>query len=141
MGRTARRIASVATVWAIVTGGTAWGAVPSQQADATGMVDDTAWSVSVAGGNVWVGGEFDRFLSANGGSGAAAPGIAAFSLASGAPVSVRLPPPGSGATVYDQSLGSNGVLYLAGRFSYQYGGSSRKNLVGIDPSSGAIVRG
>jgi hypothetical protein len=141
MGRTARRIAGVATVWAVVTGTPAWAGVPSQQADATGMVDDAAWSVTVAAGNVWVGGEFDRSLNSAGGSASTAPGIAAFSLASGAPVSMRLPSLGSGPIVYDGSLGADGVLYLAGRFTYQFEGSSRRNLVGIDPSSGAIVRG
>ena len=141
MGRTARIVGSAATVWAIVAAGPAWAAVPSQQADATGMVDDAAWSVTVAAGTVWVGGEFDRSLSSSGGSATGAPGIAAFGLASGAPATLRLPSLGSGPIVYDQSLGSNGVLYLAGKFTYQYGGASRRNLVGIDPSSGAIVRG
>jgi hypothetical protein len=137
----ARGVVVAVAVWAIAVNGTAWAAEPSQQADATGMVDDAGWSVTIAAGNVWVGGEFDRSLNSSGGSASPAPGIAAFSLSSGAPVSLRLPSLGSGPVVYDQSLGSNGVLYLAGRFTYQFGGSSRRNLVGIDPSSGAIVRG
>jgi hypothetical protein len=137
----ARIAGVVAIVWVLIAAGQASAGVPSQQADATGMVDDTAWSVTVAGGNVWVGGEFDHSLTSNGGSGGAAPGIAAFSLSSGAPASMRMPSLASGPIVYDQSLGSNGILYLAGKFTYQFGGSTRKNLVGIDPSSGAIVRG
>jgi hypothetical protein len=140
MRRLSRIVGIAATVW-VVAAGSASAGVPSQQADATGMVDETAWSVAVAGGTVWVGGEFDRSLTSSGGSGAAAPGIAAFSLSSGAPLSMRMPPLGSGPIVYDQSLGSNGILYLAGKFTYQFGGSTRKNLVAIDPSSGAIVRG
>jgi hypothetical protein len=136
-------VVAAATVLATLTAttGSATAGVPSQQADATGMVDDTAFSVTVAGGHVWVGGEFDRSLTASGGAAGAAPGIAAFSVSSGAPASVRLPSLGSGPIVNDQSLGSNGVLYLAGKFTYQFGGSTRRNLVGIDPSSGAIEKG
>lgn len=129
-------VASMVVIW---SAGSAMASVPSQQADATSMVDATAWSVSVAGGNVWVGGQFDRYLTSSGGSGPSAPGIAAFTTSSGAPASVNLPPLGSNPIVYDQSLGSNGVLYLAGKFTYPYGGRTWKNLVGINPSTGAIV--
>ena len=37
--------------------------VPSRQADATWMVDERTWAVASAGGKVWVGGVFDRYLS------------------------------------------------------------------------------
>jgi hypothetical protein len=115
--------------------------VPSQNADATAMVDGTAFSVTVAGSTVWVGGQFDRYLTSSGGSAGAAPGIAAFSASSGGPAPANLPNLGSNPIVYDASLGSNGVLYLAGRFTYQFDGSTRRNLVGIDASSGRIEQG
>ena len=114
--------------------------VPSQQADATWMVDARTWVVASAGGSVWVGGVFDRYLSPTRGSGPTAKGLAAFN-SSGSPASVTLPNLGSSPTVFDLSLRPNGTLYVAGKFSYSFGGKSGQNLVGINPSNGAIVAG
>jgi hypothetical protein len=115
-------------------------AVPSQQADATWMVDARTWAVASAGGSVWVGGVFDRYLTPTRGAGPTAKGLAAFN-SSGAPASVTLPNLGASPTVFDLSLGPNGTLYVAGKFSYTFGGRNRQNLVGINPSTGAIVAG
>jgi hypothetical protein len=114
--------------------------VPSQQADATWMVDERTWVVASAGGKVWVGGVFDRYLSPKRAAGPAAKGLAAFD-ASGSPASVKLPNLGSSPSVFDLSLRPNGTLYVAGKFSYSFEGKSRQNLVGINPSTGAIVAG
>jgi hypothetical protein len=87
-----------------------------------------------------VGGVFDRYLTPTRGAGPTAKGLAAFN-SSGAPASVTLPNLGASPTVFDLSLGPNGTLYVAGKFSYTFGGRNRQNLVGINPSTGAIVAG
>ncbi|MGZ8631379.1 MAG: hypothetical protein ACXWZF_10500 [Actinomycetota bacterium] len=115
-------------------------AVPSQTAAETWMVDGVGRSVAIAGGSVWVGGDFDAVLRPNGRRGHAVPGIAAFHPRRGVPAGVAMPRLGSNPVVYDMSFGPDGVLYLAGEFTYTVGGSSGENLVGIDPSTGAVVR-
>ena len=92
-----------------------------------------------AGGRLWIGGQFDHLLMPSGGTGPAAPGIAALDPNSGTPVGVQLPNlGGKHRFVYDFSEGPNGVLYVAGDFTYSVGGHSYANLVGIDPQSGQI---
>ncbi|MET0801489.1 MAG: hypothetical protein ABWZ53_10010 [Actinomycetota bacterium] len=112
------------------------GAVPSQRAERTWMVDGVARSVAVVRRSVWVTGAFDALLKPNGSSGRAVPGVAAFHRRTGVPT-VSPPGLGSSPVVYDTSLGPDGVLYLAGDFTY----GSGANLVGVNPTSGAIVRG
>ncbi len=116
-------------------------AVPSENAAATYMVDARSWVVRVAGHNIWVGGTSARYLTPSRTPGPAARGLAAFNPVTGAPAAVTLPNLGTNPTVYDLSLGPNGTLYVAGRFSYSFGGQSRQNLVGINPSTGTIVAG
>jgi hypothetical protein len=125
---------------------------PSAQTDATYMADGQVRAIASAGGHLWIGGAFDHLLTPGGGQGPAAPGIAALDPNSSAPAGgVSLPAlTGGGRFVYDFSLGPNGVLYVAGQFSYHSGGGgggggngsggkSGKNLVGIDPKTGKIV--
>lgn len=114
--------------------------VPSQRADRTSMVDSVARSVTFAGGSVWVGGEFDAVLRPNGSRGHAVPGLTALHPRTGDPARVTMPRLRSNPVVYDMSLGPGGVLYLAGEFTYAIGRRSGENLVGIDPSTGAVVR-
>ena len=128
----------VATLLAVPTAALA--ATPSTDAATTWMLDAKVWSLQEAGGSMWAGGTFTRYLTPTGASGPTATGLAAFDAA-GAPAAVTLPNLGSGASVDDLSLGPNGVLYAAGKFTYSFGGSSRRNLVGINPTTGAIVQG
>ena len=93
-----------------------------------------------AGNHLWIGGAFDHLLTPAGGTGPVAPGIAALDPNSGDPVGgVNLPSlGGKGRFVYDFSQGPNGILYVAGKFTYQVGGHTYQNLIGIDPQTGAI---
>jgi hypothetical protein len=113
---------------------------PSTDASSTWMLSAKVWALEEAGGSMWAGGVFTKYLTPTGASGPTATGLAAFD-ATGAPASVTIPNLGSTVSVDDLSLGPNGVLYAAGKFSYTFGGASRKNLVGIDPTTGAIVQG
>lgn len=113
-------------------------ATPSQQADATYMANGQVRAIYAAGGHVWIGGTFDHLLTPTGATGPAAPSIAALDPSTSDPAGgVSLPAlTGGGRFVYDFSLGPNGVLYVAGNFTYAGGG---KNLVGINPATGTIV--
>lgn len=115
-------------------------ATPSTDAATTWMLNAKVWSLQEAGGSMWAGGTFTRYLTPTGASGPTATGLAAFDAAGG-PAAVTLPNLGSTASVDDLSLGPNGVLYAAGKFTYTFGGASRNNLVGIDPATGDIVQG
>jgi hypothetical protein len=124
---------------ALPAGATA--ALPSEHADATYMVDGQVRAIATAGGHLWIGGAFDHLLTPTGGQGPAAPGIAALDQNTSAPAGgVSLPAlTGGGRFVYDFSLGPNGVLYAAGKFTYTSGGKTYNNLVGLDPQTGKIV--
>lgn len=116
-------------------------ATPSQSADATWMFDARVRAVQVVGQITWVGGAFDHYLRPDRSVASAAPGIAALD-GSGSPANVNLPAlGGSGRKVEDLELGPDGNLYVAGKFTYQFGGKSRQNLVAIDPQTGSIQRG
>jgi hypothetical protein len=128
-----------ATVLLVVPTVAATAAVPSQRAARTWMVDGVARSVSVVRGSVWVTGAFDALMRPNGSGGRAVPGVAAFDRRTGVPT-VRMPHLASTPVVFDASVGPDGVLYLAGSFSYDVGGHHGENLVGVDPSTGSIVR-
>lgn len=142
-----RRVSRATTLLALILSITwsaalqASAAVPSENAAATHMVDARSWVVRVAGRHIWVGGTSSRYLTPSRTPGPAARGLAAFNPVTGAPAAVALPNLGTNPTVYDLSLGPTGTLYVAGRFSYSFGGRSRQNLVGINPFTGAIVAG
>ena len=105
------------------------------------MVDGQVRAIATAGGHLWIGGAFGHLLTSGGGQGPTAPGIAALDPSTSNPASgVSLPAlTGGGRFVYDFSLGPDGVLYVAGNFTYQFGAKSYQNLVGIDPKTGKIV--
>jgi hypothetical protein len=54
-------------------------------------------------------------------------------------VHTNLPTLGGTPAIWDLSLGPNGIVYAAGRFTYSAGGKAYKNLIGIDPLAGAIA--
>lgn len=120
------------------------GAVPSETPDDTWMVDGAVRAVRIAGGNVWIGGDFSRLLDAGGTDRRPAPRIAALDLATGVPSTMASPPAldsGTKAQVRDIAFGPDGVLYVTGTFLYRFDGRDRRNTVGIDPTTGAVVRG
>lgn len=118
-----------------------WAAVPSETARSTYMVDSRAWVAKAVGGIIWIGGTSERYLTPTRAPGPAARGLAAFDPATGAPADVRVPNLGATPTVYDMSMGPDGTLYVAGAFSYTFGGRDRQNLVGINPRTGGMVAG
>ena len=119
----------------------AWAAIPSENASATYMVDSRAWVAKAAGGVIWVGGTSDRYMTPTRAAGPVARGLAAFDPATGRPADVRIPNLGATPIVYDMAMGPNGTFYVAGAFSYTFGGRDRQNLVGINPTTGVIVAG
>lgn len=141
MSRAAALLAMTLAATFVAAAPVASAAVPSDSAAKTYMVDARAWVVKAAGRSIWVGGTSARYLTPTRGPGSAAKGLAAFNPVTGAPAAVSLPNLGTNPTVYDLSPGPNGTLYVAGRFSYSFGGKARQNLVGIDPTTGAIVAG
>jgi hypothetical protein len=115
--------------------------LPSQQSSGGAyQADGQVRGILSAGGRLWIGGQFSHLLTPSGGTGPAAPGIAALDPNTGDPVGgVSLPSlGGNGRFVYDFSEGPNGILYVAGNFTYQVGGHNYQNLIGIDPQTGQI---
>jgi Tol biopolymer transport system component len=117
-------------------------ATPSPQPDDTGMVDGLVRAIALVGNRVWVGGSFSQMLDADDGAAGSASSLAVFDATSGAPVT-SIPVPavtksGGASTVYDLSLGPDGLLYLAGSFDH-VGGLLRKNVAAIDPSDGSVA--
>jgi hypothetical protein len=136
-------VLSTLVVWAVSAAPAApaaQGSPPSDTADATYMADAQVRAIQPAGGRIWIGGAFGRLLTPSGGSGPAAPGIAALDPVTGVPAGgVSLPAlRGVGRFVYDFALSGN-VLYAAGTFTYRSGRTTYKNLVGLDAHTGAIV--
>ncbi len=125
-------------------GTTARAATPSETPDDTAMADGAVRAVVIAGGNVWIGGNFSDVLGPNGSGPTPAGNIAALSLSTGLLSTTADPPAltaGTGAQVRDISLGPDGILYVTGRFLYRFGGVDRRHTVGLDPVTGRIVRG
>ena len=132
----------LAAALATVPAAEARAAIPSTQPDQVGMVDGRVRAIAVVGNRVWGGGTFTTLRDANGRSVATVSSLAVFDAVTGAPVTSLAVPnvtKGSGAgTVYDLSLGSDGLLYLAGTFD-RVGGLARKNVAAIDPGNGAVT--
>jgi hypothetical protein len=119
-------------------------ATPSESPDDTSMVDGPVRAAVVAGGHVWIGGNFSNVLGPNGSGGTPAGNLAVLSLSTGRASTTADPPSltgGTGAQVRDISLGPDGILYVTGTFLYRFGGVDRRHTVGIDPVTGRIVRG
>jgi hypothetical protein len=113
-------------------------ALPSAKADQTAGFDAKVRAVFKAGNAIWVGGAFENRVAVDPGPAVA---ISALDPVTGGQAPGITPPQlgGDNPIVYDFSLSPGGVLYAAGRFSYQDGGQTWRNLIGIDPSSGALV--
>lgn len=119
-------------------------ASPSSTADAgVYMVDGpVVHDVVVDSGRTWIGGRFSSVENQSGASVASATGLTVLAADGTLVGSIHGTLPrfsGSSPIVWDLSLGPNGTLYAAGSFTYSYGGRTFKNLVGIDPSTGAIA--
>ena len=135
-------LALLAATLATIPAHEARAATPSTQPDQVGMVDGRVRAIVIVGNRVWVGGTFTTLRDANGAAVAAVSGLAVFDAVTGAPVTSLAVPKvtkssGEG-TVYDLSLGSDGLLYLVGTFD-RVGGLARKNVAAIDPSSGSVT--
>jgi hypothetical protein len=142
MRMTSRRllVALLAGVIVMATAQAALAALPRTQADSTWMVDSRVRALERAGGYIWIGGKFSYLQNQNGANQTAVTGLTALTDA-GTPANVSPPTfTGDGLEVWDMYLAPDGVLYIAGKFGYTVGGSAYKNLVGIDPSTGAVVR-
>ncbi|HEX7248433.1 MAG TPA: hypothetical protein VF351_10065 [Actinomycetota bacterium] len=142
--RTVLLSVSSLVVLASVLATTAPAATPSETPDDTSMVDGPVRAAVIAGGHVWIGGNFSNVLGPNGSSPTPAGNLAALSLSTGLLSTTADPPAligGTGAQVRDMSLGPDGVLYVTGRFLYRFGGVDRRHTVGLDPVTGRIVRG
>jgi TolB protein len=134
-------VAVLAAMLASLPAHEARAATPSTQPDEVGMVDGRVRAIAIVGNQAWVGGTFTALRDANGAQVATVSSLAVFDAVTGAPVTVAVPKvtKGSGAgTVYDLSLGPDGLLYLAGTFD-RVGGLPRKNVAAVDPGSGAVT--
>lgn len=119
-------------------------ASPSSTADAgVYMVDGpVVHDVVVHAGRSWIGGRFSEVENQNGSPVANASGLTVFGADGTLIGSVHANLPrlgGTRPTVWDLSLGPDGILYVAGKFTYSHGGNTYKNLVGINPSTGEVV--
>lgn len=119
-------------------------ASPSSTADVgVFMVDGpVVHDVVVHGGHTWIGGRFSDVENQNGSPVASASGLTVFAADGTLVGSIHGALPrfsGSSPIVWDLSLGPNGTLYVAGSFTYSHGGKTYKNLVGIDPTTGAVT--
>ena len=117
-------------------------AVPLAEPDQTAMVNGPVHTIAQAGSVVWLGGSFTEARDLWGSDPVPAVGLVPVNDATGTvDVSVHIPSvtsAGADATVYDTSLGPDGVLYFVGSFS-AVDGSPRSNVAAIDPATGALL--
>jgi hypothetical protein len=101
--------------------------------------DDVVRAAYSTGNAIWVGGFFDNQVQRDPGPAVA---IAALDPVTGGKGAGITPPAlgGTNPVVYDFSLSPSGVLYAAGVFTYMYEGQTYRNLVGLNPSTGAVVQ-
>ena len=147
-GRTARSSAKALVVTltaatiSLLPAARANAVMPETRPDEVGMVDGLVRAIAIIGDEVWVGGSFSEMLDPNGTTVQAASSLAVFDADSGAPISSSTVPDvtkaGGHGTVFDLSLGPEGLLYLAGSFD-RVGGLARKNVAAIDPSDGSVA--
>ena len=133
----------------LVTAGLAQAAtLPNTAPDDTAMVGGTSALATVSvraiaqvGNLVWVGGDFNQILDANGSLIQSASDLAVFNATTGAfATGIHLPQvtlSTGESTVYDLSLGPDGKLYFAGDFN-AVDGSTRHGAAAIDPTTGAL---
>ncbi|MGZ8613675.1 MAG: InlB B-repeat-containing protein [Actinomycetota bacterium] len=132
----------VASIISLLPAVPANAAIPATESDEVGMVDGLVRAIVVSGNRVWVGGSFSEMRDANGTKVRGASSLAVFDADTGAPItSIAVPEvtkSGTAGTVFDLSLGPDGLLYLAGSFD-RVGGLARKNVAAIDPSDGSVA--
>jgi hypothetical protein len=133
----ARRSASVVALVVVVATALPVRALTGTFPDDTWMVNARVRAVERAGGLIWLGGTFTSLLDASGDPVSPVTGLTALTAA-GTPANVS-PPAFADFQVWDMQLGPDGVLYVAGGFTYTSGGKTYRNLVGLDPSTGKIV--
>jgi len=143
MLRRVRTLVPAILVAALVLAATpARAALPPTQPDDTGMLNGKVRSLEQAGGHIWIGGAFTEALNASGQVPVPVSALAAFDPATGLlDPGVNQPLVTNGATaatVYDLSLGPDGKLYIAGRFT-AVNGQPRRNAAAIDPVTGALL--
>lgn len=134
---TAARVVSVVAALVLTSALPAAAALPETTPDDTWMVNARVRAIEQAGGLTWLGGTFTSLLNTEGDPVTAVTGLTALTSA-GVPAPVR-PPAFTDFQVWDMHLGPDGVLYVAGGFKYLYGGKTYRNLVGLDPATGAVV--
>lgn len=103
------------------------------------MVNSRVRALAQAGGWTWVGGKFSGLQNTNG-QNASGPAFLAVFGPSGAPAPISAPTLTGAAEVWDMYLAPDGVLYVGGKFDYTRSGQSYRNLVGLDPATGAILQ-
>jgi len=119
-------------------------ALPTSVADAgVFMVDGPRVDdIAQVGSQTWIGGNFDKVLNGKGSVVASASGLTVLDGYGRLIATTNDALPALGGKVrdvYDLSVAPNGTLYAAGRFTYTSGGTTYRNLIGIDPASGRIV--
>jgi hypothetical protein len=137
-------VGAIASVIVAMIPSAASASVPSSTAaEGTFMVNGPVVNdILVVGGRTWIGGSFSQVLDDQGDPGASASNLTVFDSSGQLDTSLHGNWPnlsGTASTIYDLSLGPNGVLYVGGKFSYSVGGRSYKNLIGISPITGNIV--
>jgi outer membrane protein assembly factor BamB len=130
-----------ATVALIASAAPASAALPGPSADDTWMVNARVRALASAGGSTWVGGKFTQLQDTKGKAAGSASFLVALG-ANGAPAPLPMPAltGTTGAEIWDMNLAPDGVLYVGGKFNYVFGGKSYRNVVGLNPANGAIVR-
>ena len=133
-------VALIAAVALVITATPAFAALPETVPDDTWMVSGRVRAIADAGGLTWIGGKFTSLQTPTGAAGTSVTGLTAFTDA-GEPASASPPTfTGTGIEVWDMYVGPDDVLYVAGKFGYASGGKAYRNLVGLDPVTGSIVR-
>ncbi len=118
----------------------AWAALPSEAPADTYQVNGRVRSVVVVGDRVWMGGVFSQVQSGNGANVQGVTNLAVLSRTTGGLVSANPLALGgvSNAQVWKLAVSGN-TVYAAGKFSLSSGGSTYKNLLAFDGTTGALI--
>lgn len=117
-------------------------ALPSEAPADTYQVNGRVRSVVVVGDRVWMGGAFSQVQHGGGAAVQSVANLAVLGRTSGTPPAGVSPLKlgGSGSQVWKLAV-SNGIVYAAGKFSVSVGGSTYKNLIAFNGSTGNVVQG
>ncbi|MGZ8765010.1 MAG: hypothetical protein ACXW2C_04845 [Acidimicrobiia bacterium] len=118
----------------------AWAALPSEAPADTYQVNGRVRSVVVVGDRVWMGGVFSQVQSGNGANVQGVTNLAVLGRTTGGLVSANPLALGgaSNAQVWKLAVSGN-TVYAAGKFSISSGGSTYKNLLAFDGTTGALI--